>query len=380
MGSGDPSFNDYSLNPPGGSLANSGGQYEVIFHDFLGTTVSPHFFLTARHIGGNVGDIFTFQGAGYTATATYSDPAGTDLQIWQTSGTFPIFAPLYRGAGNEVGQQLVAFGRGTQRGPLITLGGGAAVGWSWGSSDSVTRWGTNVVSGIVDGGALGTFLYATFDQPGLGAYECHLSVGDSGGGLFLQEDGIWKLAGIHYAVDGPFATDNAGSNLFNGSLFDARGFYVDNGAGGWQLFAPNPAPNPVPSGFYSTQVSARLPWILSVISPDADDDGDGLADLAEYAFGSSPVIPSPAAVPSLSVVPSGPDQFLAISFTKPNAVTDLTYVVEVSADLQTWDSGAAFTTLVSDVVQGASHRLTIRDNAPQSANPQRFIRVRVSRP
>ncbi len=177
-------------------------------------------------------------------------------------------------------------------------------------------------------------------------YECHLSVGDSGGGLFVQEAGVWKLAGIHYAVDGPFATDSAGSNLFNGALFDARGFYVDNGAGGWQLFGSGPVP--VPSGFYSTQIAARLPWILSVITPDADEDGDGLPDLAEYAFGSSPLIPSPEAVPVVSVVPDGPDQFLAISFTKPNAVTrPQLHRRSLRAICRPGTAATTFTTLVS---------------------------------
>ena len=49
----------------------------------------------------------------------------------------------------------------------------------------------------------GELLYCDFDNPGM-ADECHLSVGDSGGGMFVLENGLWRLAGIHLAVDGPF--------------------------------------------------------------------------------------------------------------------------------------------------------------------------------
>jgi len=47
-------------------------------------------------------------------------------------------------------------------------------------------------------------LKLTFSRNGL-TNEGALSGGDSGGGVFINDSGKWKLAGINYLVDGPFA-------------------------------------------------------------------------------------------------------------------------------------------------------------------------------
>jgi hypothetical protein len=96
--------------------ANSGWQFEGQFDGLLGTVIAPNYFITAKHIGGVLGDKFTFNGTNYTTTAVFPDPSN-DLQIWRVSGTFPIQAPLYAGSpGSEANLFLTVFGRGTQRG------------------------------------------------------------------------------------------------------------------------------------------------------------------------------------------------------------------------------------------------------------------------
>src|SRR5947209_4740837 len=88
FGTADPTAN---TTAPTGALANSGWQYEGQFGSFLGTVIASNYFVTAKHIGGSVGQIFTFNNTAYTTTAVFPDPA-SELQVWQVSGTFPIHA------------------------------------------------------------------------------------------------------------------------------------------------------------------------------------------------------------------------------------------------------------------------------------------------
>ena len=311
LDSGDPQHN---TSTPGD---NSGWQYEGQFGSFLGTPIAPRYFITAQHIGGNVGDPFVFHGETYTTTAAFSDPT-SDLRIWQVDHAFADYAPLYR-SGTETGLELRVFGRGTQRGAEMTLADRPR-GWAWGASDGVQRWGRNVVVGTptFDGAP---FVQASFDSPGL-PDEAHLSVGDSAGGLFVQEDGLWKLAAVNYGVDDLYAAPDDGTH-FDSAIFDARGYYTKDGQGNF-VQIPDKGVN-VPTSFYSTRIAARLDWIGSVTGQDpatlptetyqswlslyftpdqiadptttgpaADPDGDGVPNLLEFAFNLDPAFAEPA--------------------------------------------------------------------------------------
>jgi hypothetical protein len=98
FGSGDPSYN---TTPPAGALANSGWQYQGQWGGVLGTPIAPQYFIAAHHVGGSVGQSFTFNGAAYTTTAFWDD-TNSDLRVWKVSGTFPTYAPLYT-TSDEVG-------------------------------------------------------------------------------------------------------------------------------------------------------------------------------------------------------------------------------------------------------------------------------------
>lgn len=251
---GDPSYN---TNAPGGALTNSGWQYQGTWSTFSGTVISSNAFITAKHVGGAVGDLFTFRGVHYAATASYESPEA-DLRIWRVAGQFPAFAPLYT-RGNENGKALVVFGRGTQRGPEVRINN-RLKGWQWGLGDAVQRWGKNSVSGILQGPTeIGEVLRAGFNAGGHN--EVTLSAGDSGGAVFIRDGRIWKLAGINYGVDGPYNTTNSGAG-FDAAIFNSRGLYVPDGGTGWQPFSGKP----ITGNFYATRISSHVAWINSVLS------------------------------------------------------------------------------------------------------------------
>lgn len=266
---GDPAY--HRETAPGGLLAGSGWQYQGEFGDFLGTMISPNHFITAAHIGvpsttfvsrshfNGASDVtYNINVAANGGTGFWSIP-GTDLRIFEVVGMFSDYAPLYTGS-NEVGKDLVVMGRGTQRGATVDLSS-VLKGWAWGAADGKARWGTNAVAEVVDSGGA-SYLRAAFDAlPGTD--EAHLSVGDSGGALFINDLGIWKLAGINYAVDGQWDFDGlANGDGFNASLFDAGGLYVGSDSSGW-----TPVPDQIlddPSSFYSTRISAYASQIQAI--------------------------------------------------------------------------------------------------------------------
>ena len=260
----DPAFN---TTEPGGTLAGSGWQFEGQWGGFLGTVIADHFFITARHIGGTVGQPFKFKGATYTTTAFFDDP-NSDLRICKVDGVFPVYAQIYSKT-DEVGTGIVVFGRGTQRGAAVTLNG-TPKGWLWGTNDTVQRWGENKIAGIYEGGnGMGSLLRVAFDH-GAGTNEATLSVNDSGGGVFIRDGPAWKLAGINFQIDGPYSTSPNGSAAVSASLFDQVGYFSQNAAGKWVA-------NSGPGSWYATRISSHLTWIRSIVPQAPPQNGTATA-------------------------------------------------------------------------------------------------------
>ena len=216
-------------------------------------------------------------------------------------------------------------------------------------------------------------IYATFDQNGL-TNECDFSSGDSSGAIFIDDGGVWKLAGINYAVDGDFYTDAMGDGEFIAALFDAGGFYYSDGG--------NPPtytqiPEPTPTGFYDTRVSSKVAWIESVMAPNGIAKAKALNGAAPLGDG----------LPTTSLG-SGTMSLIYQEITDNAA---LTYQVQQSTDLVSWQAASTqdsviatngnVQTIQSTVTLGPDQSLFLRVQVTQSTTTQSTsISVPVVRP
>lgn len=266
----------HNIAAPTGTYQDSGWQYQGYYGAYLGTMIAPQYFITAQHMGTQGGSFVSaglFNGG---VDVTYSidtsanggagfwDIAGTDLRIFKINEYFSSYATLYTGS-SEQGLDMVTMGRGGVRGTDVMVSG-TLHGWQHNAGDGVARWGSNIVSDVTTIPGLGGMLVADFDASGLGhtTEEATLSVGDSGGAVFVNDGGIWKLAGINYSVDGMFDTNNTtgDGSEFNAALFDRGGLYQGSDGQGWTLI-PNIGPDN-PSSMYASRISTNAAAIQAI--------------------------------------------------------------------------------------------------------------------
>jgi len=110
---------------------------------------------------------------------------------------------------------------------------------------------------------------------------------------------------------------------------------------------------------------------------NANPSGDGLANLVKYALGLNPMVPaSPNQLPVGSVQQSGGQNHLMLTIPRAAQATNVTYIVEVSSDLQNWSSGPPYTVTLTNTPT----LLVVRDNTPVPTAAERFMRLQITNP
>lgn len=107
-----------------------------------------------------------------------------------------------------------------------------------------------------------------------------------------------------------------------------------------------------------------------------DFDGDGLSNIFEYALGSDPLVADAAeAAPALSVAEAGGERYLTLTVVRDPAATGVAWQIEAADDL---GAPAAWSPAETVTVTDTPSLLVVRDAAPLSESPRRFLRARVT--
>ena len=101
-----------------------------------------------------------------------------------------------------------------------------------------------------------------------------------------------------------------------------------------------------------------------------DNDGDGLADLLEYALGTSPSIGNSHGMTVGSIVASG-DIYMTLIVTRPAGITDVAYQAEASTGLTSWTNAILVSTTGTTMVW--------RHPTPRASDQRQFMRLKVTR-
>lgn len=124
----------------------------------------------------------------------------------------------------------------------------------------------------------------------------------------------------------------------------------------------------------SATFSAADQGDLAISGPLADPDGDGVPNLLEFALALDPMTAHSDGQPT-GTLDAG---VLNLTYVRRMDVADLNYIVEVSSDMITWQSGSSHTREASvTALDGVREQVVVADLTPLSTVTTRFMRLRV---
>lgn len=169
--------------------------------------VAPNYVITTRHQLGDLGSNVYLGGVQYEAAEifTYGN-ADIRLVRLETVGgddaNLTHYVPMYTGI-TEVTSEGVLGGFGKGRGGVLSNGDVGDYGYGWsGVNNQTQRWGTNIIEGVTVVNADNVYLSQTItfdfsEAPDITtASEAAAAEWDSGGGFFIKDGGVWKVAGL----------------------------------------------------------------------------------------------------------------------------------------------------------------------------------------
>lgn len=192
--------------------------------------------LTANHVGSGP---VTFDETTYSALPgtdyrlTNGDGSVADLRVFAIAPPFPDLPAIAISQSTPaLGTNAILMGNGRNRGNITSWDPNGPPppapigGYTWGSGHSL-RWGTNQIDEIPAGRIRGTVSLTTLFDAGATTHEASGVNGDSGGALFVNNAGLWELAGILFAIS-PFTEQPANTSLYGNATHAADLSYYRN--------------------------------------------------------------------------------------------------------------------------------------------------------
>ena len=245
-------------------------------------------------------------------------------------------------------------------GKLILQGAEQAQG-TWGSPTSNAHYKTESITGTgVLNVTVGNILQAT-PTVTIPPIASAINSGETLASSTLS-GGVASVAGT-FAWTDPTLQPAVGTSSYSVTFTPTDTFYYTN--------ATTPVSVTVNAAGYPTWVGGYN-WAGGDSSPTGDPDGDGLANLVEYATGQNPTVANANPITFRQVEISG-SSYLQLSVNRNPAVTNV-LIEGLSAG--TLSDPAAWSTLTTVTVTDTPLVFAVRDSLPVESNEKRFLYLR----